>query len=40
MDTVARIDYIIAQSRNIDLQLSSLIAKITLIGKEIGGDLN
>lgn len=39
MDTVARTDYIITQSSNIDLQLSSLIAKITLIGKETG-DVN
>jgi len=35
LDMVARTDYLITQSRNIDLQLSSLLAKIALIGKDM-----
>lgn len=34
LDVVARTDYLITQSRNINLQLSSLLAKMAIIGKD------
>ena len=34
MDEVARTDYLITQSTNVDLQLASLVARMVQIGKE------
>jgi len=35
LDEVARTDYLITQSKNIDLQLTSLLARMVTIGKEL-----